>query len=47
MESERAKWRVLNNATELRASSTWSGVYISPDLTAKERDANKKLRDEL
>ena len=38
---------ILKQATKLRKSSTWSNIYISPDLTPKERSQNKLLRDEL
>ena len=41
------KCLVLKQATKLRRSSKWSDVYISPDLTPKERSHNKKLRDDL
>ena len=42
-----AKRQILRNATKLRASSKWSNVYVSPDLTPKEREQNKLLREEL
>ena len=38
---------ILRQATKLRVSSTWKKVYISPDLTLKEREQGKKLREEL
>ena len=41
------KRSILKQATKLRKSSKWSDIYISPDLTPKERSHNKKLRDEL
>ena len=41
------KRTILKQATKLRKSSTRSNVYISPDLTPKERSQNKLLRDEL
>ena len=41
------KRTILKQATKLRKSSTRSDVYISPDLTPKERSQNKLLRDEL
>ena len=47
MDCERSKWRILNQAAGLRSSTKWKEVYICPDLTAKEREANKKLREEL
>jgi len=42
-----AKREILRNATKLRASAKWSNVYVSPDLTPKEREQNKKLCEEL
>ena len=41
------KRQILRQATSLRKSSTWSNIYISPDLTPKEQAHNKKLREEL
>ena len=41
------KRSILKQATKLRKSSKWSNIYISPDLTLKERFLHKKLRDEL
>jgi len=37
-----ARREILRNTTKLRASSKWSNVYVSPDLTPKRR-----LREEL
>ena len=34
-------------ATKLRSSSTYSNIYISPDLARKEREHSKVLREEL
>jgi len=47
MDHERSKWRILSQSTKLRASRKWKEVYICPDLTAKERELNKRLRDDL
>ena len=41
------KRSILKQATKLRNSSKWNEVFISPDLTPKERQTNKKLREEL
>jgi len=41
------KRQLLRQATNLRKSTVWSNIYISPDLTPKERAHNKKLREEL
>ena len=47
LEDVSTKRIILKQATKLRQSSTWSNIYISPDLTPKERSQNKLLRDEL
>ena len=44
---ERAKWNILKVAPKLRHSSAFERIYASPDLTPKERQVNKELRDEL
>ena len=44
---ERTKWNILKAAPKLLHSSTSDKIYISPDLTPKEREVNKQLRDEL
>ena len=41
------KRNILQQATKLRKSTTWNNVFISPDLTPKERELNRKLREEL
>ena len=41
------KRSILKQATKLRNSSKWNKVFISPDLTPKQRQTNKKLREEL
>ena len=41
------KRSILKQATKLRNSSKWNEVFIFPDLTPKERQTNKKLREEL
>ena len=41
------KKNILRQATKLRTSATWKKVYVSPDLTLKEQEQNKKLRGEL
>ena len=39
--------QILRNAKTLRNSTTYKKVFISPDLTPKEREANKNLLEEL
>ena len=38
---------ILRNAKILRESMIWGNIYISPDLTPKEREAGRVLRSEL
>ena len=45
--SERLKWNVLRATANLCHSIHFSKVYLSPDLTPKEREVNRKLREEL
>ena len=49
LDSSETKRQVLTKAKTLRNSnrSDLQKVYVSPDLTPKEREANKKLRAEL
>ena len=34
-------------ASELRHLSTWKRIYVTPDLTKKEREESKRLREEF
>ena len=47
LDSEQHKRSIIKNAIKLSKSTTWNKVYVSPDLTAKEREVNKALREEL
>ena len=47
MVDEISKWKCLKQAPKLRNDSKFHNVYISPDLTLKERQVNKKLYLEL
>lgn len=38
---------ILSKLSSLRKIEHWRGIYISPDLTPKEREANQLLRAEL
>ena len=42
-----SKRNILKQATKLRNSTSWSNVFISPDLTPKECEVNRRLREEL
>ena len=41
------KYDILRLAPQLRTSEKWGKVYITPDLTKAEREAARKLRQEL
>ena len=45
--SPQLKWDILRRASTLRKSEVWPNIYISPDLTPKQREAGKTLRTEL
>ena len=47
LEDERKKRILLTHAKGPRECEDWNGVYSSPDLTRKEREEDKRLRDEL
>ena len=41
------KQEILGMAPQLRGSDKWGNIYITPDLTPAEREAARKLREEL
>ena len=41
------KASILKTAASLRSSPVWSNVYVTPDLTWKEREKSRALRKEL
>ena len=47
LENPASKHDILKGARQLRHSDMYSNVYITPDLTQKEREAGRKLREEL
>ena len=47
LDKEQHKRTIIKKATKLRESRRWNTIYVSPDLTIKEREINKALRDEL
>ena len=51
VENEEIKWQILKNASKLNEGMDWSEAsrmqYINLDYTAKEREQNKMLREEL
>ena len=38
---------ILNSAKKLRNTEKWADTYISPDMTRKQREDAKELRQEL
>ena len=47
LNSVKSKREILGSAKKLRDSETWSDIFITPDMTPKERERNKQLREEL
>lgn len=47
LENAEVKMEVLKMAPQLRSTDRYSNVYITPDLTWKEREEGRKLREEL
>lgn len=47
LDSEQTKHDLLKVAPQLRSSLKWGDIYLSPDLTWKERQENRALREEL
>ena len=44
---ELCKREILRSAYKLSKIPKWSNIYVSPDYTHKEREANKVLHEEL
>ena len=47
LESPSCKYDMLRLAPQLRHSTGYINIYITPDLTRKKRETNNKLRNEL
>ena len=47
LENIEPKMELLKMASRLRNSARWHSLYINPDLTQKEREDGKQLRQEL
>ncbi|XP_014676496.1 PREDICTED: uncharacterized protein LOC106816407 [Priapulus caudatus] len=47
LDDNKKKRVILSHAKELRELEEWNTVYISPDLTRKEQEEGKKLREQL
>ena len=47
LDSVSRKIQVLRNAKKLRNTQNWKEIFITPDMTPREREKNKELREEL
>ena len=47
LENMETKMELLRMSSELRNFTEWRNLYINPDLTPAEREANRQLRQEL
>ena len=47
LENAEVKIEVLKLASQLRETEKWHDIYITPDLTWKEREEGRRLREEL
>ena len=47
LETPGVKQEILRMAPQLRTSAKWGNVYITPDLTRTEREAARRVREEL
>ena len=47
LETPGVKQELLRMAPRLRSSDKWGNIYITPDLTRAEREAARKVREEL
>ena len=47
LENVETKLELLKLARQLRNSTEWNSLFVNPDLTLKEREEGKKLREEL
>ena len=47
MESVAVKWRVVSGSRKLSNSENFKDIFISPDLTRKQAEEDRKLRLKL
>ena len=47
MESVAVKWRVVSGSRKLSNSENFKNIFISPDLTRKQAEEDRKLRLKL
>ena len=47
LDSAETKIELLKMAPQLRYLTTWKRIYVTPDLSKKEREEGKRLREEL
>ena len=44
---ETEKWRILGKAKNLRKSNNFARIYVAKDMTIKEKELDRELREEL
>ena len=47
LDNEATKRRILSRSSQLKSKPDWENVYVNPDMTLAERNANRLLRKEL
>ena len=47
LDNEITKRKILSRSSQLRSKPDWENVYVNPDMTLAERNANRLLRQEL
>ena len=47
LDNEATKHRILSRSSQLKSKAEWENVYVNPDMTLAERNANKLLCQEL
>ena len=47
LDNEMTKRKILSRSSQLKSKPDWEKVYVIPDVTLAERNANRLLRREL
>ena len=47
LRSETEKWRILGKAKNLRNSNNFARIYVAKDMTIKEKELDRELREEV
>ena len=47
LDNEITKQKMLSRSSQLKSKPDWENVYVNPDMTLAERNANRLLRQEL